>query len=116
MSIRNRSSANTVVQGEESLRSCAYGADSMGVTLSISPRRFVGVAATLTTPLLPNDYLGYLNPLWSRREPRGVVDGVLPETADAATIWLRTPAGWPAHTPGQYVRLGVDVDGVRHWR
>ena len=88
----------------------------MGVTLSISPRRFVGVAATLTTPLLPNDYLGHLNPLWSRREPRGVVDGVLPETADAATIWLRTPAGWPAHTPGQYVRLGVDVDGVRHWR
>ncbi len=88
----------------------------MGVTIPISPRRFVGVAATLTTPLLPDDYLGYLNPLWSRREPRGVVDGVLPETADAATIWLRTPAGWPAHTPGQYVRLGVDVDGVRHWR
>jgi ferredoxin-NADP reductase len=88
----------------------------MGVTLPITPRRFVAAAATLTTPLLPDDYLGYLNPLWSRREPRGVVDGVLPETADAATIWLRTPAGWPAHRPGQYVRVGVDVDGVRHWR
>lgn len=74
------------------------------------------VAATLTTPLLPDDYLGYLNPLWSRREPRGIVDAVLAETADAATIWLKTPSGWPAHTPGQYVRLGVDVDGVRHWR
>ena len=24
--------------------------------------------------------------------------------------------GWRPHTPGQYVRLGVDVDGVRHWR
>jgi ferredoxin-NADP reductase len=79
-------------------------------------RRILGVAATLTTPLLPDDYLGYLNPLWSRREPRGVVDCVLPETADAATVWLKTPAGWPAHTPGQYVRVGVDVDGVRHWR
>jgi ferredoxin-NADP reductase len=88
----------------------------MSVTLPISARRLLGVAATLTTPLLPDDYLGYLNPLWSRREPRGVVDGVLPETADAATIWLRTPADWPAHTPGQYVRVGVDVDGVRHWR
>jgi stearoyl-CoA 9-desaturase NADPH oxidoreductase len=88
----------------------------MRVTLPISTRHFVGAAATLTTPLLPDDYLGYLNPRWSRREPRGVVDGVLPETADTATIWLRTSAGWPAHTPGQYVRVGVDVDGVRYWR
>jgi len=96
--------------------SCAYGASSMRVTLPISPRRFADLAATLTTPLLPDDYLGYVNPLWSRREPRGVVDGVLPETADAATIWLRTSVGWPAHAPGQYVRVGVDVDGVRHWR
>jgi stearoyl-CoA 9-desaturase NADPH oxidoreductase len=40
----------------------------------------------------------------------------VPETADAATIWLRTPHGWPQHVPGQYVRVGVDVNGVRHWR
>src|SRR4051794_36357026 len=76
----------------------------------------LGAAATLTHPLLPDDYLGYVNPLWSRREPRGVVDAVLPETRDAATIWLRTPIGFPAHVPGQYVRVGVDVAGVRHWR
>ena len=83
----------------------------------MSPRRLLGAAAaTLTTPLLPDHYLGYLNPLWSRRETRGVVDRVLSETGDAATIWLRTSSGWPAHTPGQYVRVGVDVDGVRHWR
>jgi ferredoxin-NADP reductase len=41
---------------------------------------------------------------------------VVPETADAATLWLRPGPGWPAHTPGQYVRMGVDIDGVRHWR
>jgi ferredoxin-NADP reductase len=80
------------------------------------PRRVLSAARTLTTPLLPDDYLGYLNPLWSAREPRGVVDAVLPETTDAATIWLRTPPGWPSHAPGQYVRVGVDVAGVRHWR
>lgn len=74
------------------------------------------VAASLTTPLLPDDYLTYLNPLWSRREPRGRIEAVMPETADAATIWLRPSPGFPAHTPGQYVRVGVDVDGVRHWR
>jgi ferredoxin-NADP reductase len=70
----------------------------------------------LTTPLLPEDYLAYCNPLWSLREPRGRVDAVLPETADSATLWIRTPPGWPAHSPGQYVRIGVDVRGVRHWR
>lgn len=74
------------------------------------------VAASLTTPLLPDDYLTYLNPLWSRREPRGRVDAVMPETADSATIWLTPGIGWPAHTPGQYVRVGIDVNGVRHWR
>jgi ferredoxin-NADP reductase len=85
-------------------------------TLPKPTRYLLGAAAALTTPLLPDDYLGYLNPLWCRREPRGVVDAVLPETADAATIWLRTPSNWPAHTPGQYVRVGVEVGGVRHWR
>lgn len=73
-------------------------------------------ARVLTTPLLPDDYLGLVNPLWSLREPRGRVEAVLPETADSATLWLRTPPGWPGHVAGQYVRVGVDVDGVRHWR
>lgn len=74
------------------------------------------VAASLTTPLLPDDYLTYVNPLWNRREPRGRIEAVMHETADAATIWLRPSPGFPAHTPGQYVRVGVDVAGVRHWR
>jgi ferredoxin-NADP reductase len=38
------------------------------------------------------------------------------ETRDCVTLWLRPGRGWPAHVPGQYVRVGVDVDGVRHWR
>lgn len=73
-------------------------------------------AAVLTTPLLPDDYLAYVNPLWSRREPRGRVDAVMAETRDCVTLWLRPASGWPAHVPGQYVRVGVDVDGVRRWR
>jgi stearoyl-CoA 9-desaturase NADPH oxidoreductase len=89
---------------------------TMSRLIAAPAHRLRRVAAALTTPLLPDDYLGYLNPLWSTREPRGVVDAVVPETADAATIWLRTARGWPEHAPGQYVRVGVDVDGVRHWR
>jgi ferredoxin-NADP reductase len=79
-------------------------------------RRLLRAATALTTPLLPDDYLTYLNPLWSTREPRGRVDAVIPETPDSATIWLRTGPDWPLHTAGQYVRVGVDIDGVRHWR
>jgi ferredoxin-NADP reductase len=32
------------------------------------------------------------------------------------TLWLQPGRGWPAHVPGQYVGVGVDIDGVRHWR
>jgi ferredoxin-NADP reductase len=78
--------------------------------------RLLDAAAVLTTPLLPDDYLAYVNPLWSRREPRGRVDAVMAESRDCVTLWLRPGSGWPAHVPGQYVRVGVDVDGVRRWR
>jgi stearoyl-CoA 9-desaturase NADPH oxidoreductase len=44
------------------------------------------------------------------------VEAVMTETRDCVTLWLRPSRGWPAHLPGQYVRVGVDVDGVRHWR
>jgi ferredoxin-NADP reductase len=78
--------------------------------------RTLRAAGWLTTPLLPDDYLSHLNPLWSTREPRGRVGAVLPETADSATLWIRPGLGWGAHVAGQYVRVGVDIDGVRHWR
>jgi ferredoxin-NADP reductase len=70
----------------------------------------------LTTPLLPDDYLGLVNPLWSSRELCGRVEAVRPETADAASLVIRPGRGWTGHRAGQYVRVGVDVDGVRHTR
>ena len=66
----------------------------------------------LTTPLLPDDYLPLLNPLWSSRELRGRVEKVVPETEDAATLVIRPGWGWHYnHRPGQYVGIGVQVDG-----
>jgi ferredoxin-NADP reductase len=47
---------------------------------------------------------------------RGRIVAVEPETADAATLVIRPGRGWTGHRPGQYVRVGVDVNGVRHWR
>jgi ferredoxin-NADP reductase len=66
----------------------------------------------LTTPLLPDDYLSLLNPLWSTRELRGRVESVRMETADAATLTIRAGRGWTAPRAGQWVRIGVQIDGV----
>ena len=76
----------------------------------------VRVAGLVATPLVPTDYVDLLDPLRSRSRPRARVLAVHPETRDAVTLVLRPGRGWSGHVPGQYVRLGVDVDGVRLWR
>jgi stearoyl-CoA 9-desaturase NADPH oxidoreductase len=70
----------------------------------------------LTTPLVPADYLDVIAPLRNVQTLRARVEQVRPETADSVTLVLRPGRGWVAHQPGQYVRLGVEVDGVRLWR
>lgn len=79
-------------------------------------RRVAVVARQLTTPLLPEDYLGLLNPLWSADELRGRVEAVRHEAPGAATLVIRPGRAWRGHRPGQWVKVGVDVGGVRHWR
>jgi stearoyl-CoA 9-desaturase NADPH oxidoreductase len=79
-------------------------------------RRLLRVVSALSTPLLPDDYLELVNPLWSTRELRGRIEAVEPETPDAATIVIRPGYEWEGHEPGQYLRIGIDVEGVRHWR
>ena len=78
--------------------------------------RVLKVAELVTTPLLPADYLDLVDPLRSGAALRGRIEAVLPETRDAATIVIRPGRDWLPHTPGQYVRIGIDVDGVRLWR
>ncbi|MEQ7848312.1 ferredoxin reductase [Nocardioides kribbensis] len=71
----------------------------------------------LTTPLHPDDYLSLVNPLWSTRELRGRIEKVVPETEDAATLVIRPGWGWRYdHKPGQYVGIGVQVEGKYQWR
>ncbi|GAB3065224.1 NADPH oxidoreductase [Intrasporangium mesophilum] len=79
-------------------------------------RRFVQLAERATSPLLPADYLDLFDPLRAGADLRGRIVEVHPETADAATIVIRPGADWAGHVPGQYVRIGVDVNGVRQWR
>ncbi|MDQ4055201.1 MAG: ferredoxin reductase [Actinomycetota bacterium] len=87
------------------------------MTTTIPWERVRRAGSKLTTPLLPDDYLRLLNPLWSSRELRGRVEQVIPETDDAATLVIRPGWGWRYdHRPGQYVGIGVQVDGKFEWR
>ncbi|HEX6249006.1 MAG TPA: ferredoxin reductase [Nocardioidaceae bacterium] len=74
------------------------------------------VAEALATPRDPGHYLDMVNPLRGGADLRGRVVDVRPETGDAVTVVLRPGAGWRGHVPGQYLRVGLDVDGVRRWR
>ncbi len=79
-------------------------------------RRLIDAAGVLTTPVLPDDYLTVVNPLWSFNELRGRIEQIIPRPGGAATIVIRPGRKWPLHRAGQHLAIGVDVDGVRHWR
>jgi stearoyl-CoA 9-desaturase NADPH oxidoreductase len=75
------------------------------------------VAGRVTTPLLPDDYLKLANPLWSARELRGRVLEVRRETVDSATLVIKPGWGFSFdYQPGQYIGIGVLVDGRWRWR
>jgi len=76
----------------------------------------MALVKSFTSPLLPDDYLELVNPLWSTRELRGKVVHVERETHRAVTVTIKPGWEWPGHLPGQYVRLGIAVDGIHHWR
>ncbi|MCW2834788.1 MAG: ferredoxin reductase [Nocardioides sp.] len=78
--------------------------------------RLARLAETVTTPLVPADIFDIFAPLRAGADLRGRIEEVRAETPDAATIVIRPGADWAGHVPGQYLRIGIDVDGVREWR
>jgi ferredoxin-NADP reductase len=68
------------------------------------------------TPLLPDDYLELINPLWSTQELRGRIETIERETEDAVTVVIKPGWEWEGHRPGQYLRVGFEVNGKHHWR
>ncbi|MGL4304819.1 MAG: ferredoxin reductase [Mycobacteriaceae bacterium] len=75
------------------------------------------VVARMTTPLLPDDYLHLVNPLWSSRQLRGKILKVITETNDSATLVIKPGWGFAFdYEPGQYIGIGVNVDGRLRWR
>ncbi|MEP7019677.1 MAG: ferredoxin reductase [Pseudonocardiales bacterium] len=84
--------------------------------ISTARRRALRLARALTTPLLPDDYLALINPKWSTRELTGTIVRIRRETADAATVVIKPDFPWPGHVSGQYLRIGMEVNGIRRWR
>jgi ferredoxin-NADP reductase len=113
---------NLAIDSRVSVRNAAGSDDILEVmssTLAPADRwraRALKFAEAATTPLVPADFLDLFAPLRPGAELRGRIESVHAETADAATLVIRPGADWAGHVPGQYVRVGVDVDGVRCWR
>lgn len=79
-------------------------------------RLFLRAVRHLFSPLRPDDYLEMINPLWTTKEMRGKVERVEPQGSEAVSVMIRPGYEWPGHKPGQYVRLGLVIDGRYHWR
>ena len=84
--------------------------------VSLVRRQVSRLGRALTTPLLPDDYFALIKPRWSTRELTGKVVRVRPEHGNAATIVVKPNFPWPTHKPGQYLRIGMEINGIRHWR
>lgn len=79
-------------------------------------RPLARLAAVLSWPAPSGAYRRLVDPLAPGVDVRAEVVSVTPETPRAATVTLRPGAGWQPHRPGQWVSVGVDIDGVRHHR
>jgi stearoyl-CoA 9-desaturase NADPH oxidoreductase len=84
--------------------------------VSLLRRQVTRIGRALTTPLLPDDYFALIKPRWSTREVTGRVVRVRQEKGNATTIVVKPDFKFRPHQPGQYLRIGMEVDGIRHWR
>jgi ferredoxin-NADP reductase len=81
-------------------------------------RRVLGSALleALAAPHGVDRYLELIRPSWSLHEARAEVVQVRRQTADSVTLTLRPNENWQGFSTGQFVRLTVEIDGVRHTR
>ncbi|MEQ1438548.1 ferredoxin reductase [Fontimonas sp. SYSU GA230001] len=87
----------------------------MAFDLSSAPRRVLArFAAALSYPLTPADYFGTVRADGDALQ--GSVESVRRAAPDAVTLTIRPGRGFARHVAGQFVRIGIDIDGVRHWR
>ena len=73
--------------------------------------RALDAAGIVATPLLPSHYVELFDPLRATHVRRARVEAVLRETERTRTFVLRPGPGWRAHRAGQFVAVGVELDG-----
>ncbi len=72
--------------------------------------------AALASPHGVDRYLEQVNPMWAATEVRARVVDVTRETDGphpVATITLQPTSTWRGHRAGQYVQVGVEINGAR---
>lgn len=69
-----------------------------------------------TTPHGVDRYFEMFDPLWSTTETRAEVTDVVRKTKDSVTLTLRPNANWKGFRAGQFVKLSVEIDGIRRTR
>jgi stearoyl-CoA 9-desaturase NADPH oxidoreductase len=75
-----------------------------------------GLVDVLTAPHGVDRYLELIRPSWSLNEARAQVVAVRRETAGSVTLALRPNENWHGFSAGQFIRLTVEIEGVRHTR
>lgn len=78
--------------------------------------RVVDFVSLTVAPVAPGDLLDMVDPLRAGGDWCGRVVRVVREADRAASITVRPSRHWAGHKAGQFVQLGVEIDGVRHWR
>ena len=70
----------------------------------------------MATPHALDRYLELVDPMTTVRDLRGEVTAVHRSTADTVTLTIRPTHQWQGFEAGQFVQVGVVIDGVRHTR
>jgi ferredoxin-NADP reductase len=82
------------------------------------PRRFLrsGLVDLLVGPHGVDRYLELIRPELTLRDARGRVLDVRHQTERSVTLTLRPNSAWTGFTAGQFIRVGVEIDGARRTR
>jgi stearoyl-CoA 9-desaturase NADPH oxidoreductase len=99
-----------------SLRAPGTSTSTRSLTSRVLRSRAV---AALATPHPVDRYLELVNPMWAVEEVRAQVVGVHRETdapEPVTTLTVRPTGTWQGFRAGQFVQVGVDIDGARRTR
>ena len=76
----------------------------------------IGLLDALAGPHGLDRYLEIVRPVWSLGDARAAITHVHRPTADSVTLTLRPNRGWSGFVAGQFIRMGIEIDGVRETR